>query len=297
MSKLTIKTLKIAPNNANVAVIIPDIEYDYINTPTNIRVKLLDEKYIFKENACFIKLDANTEQFISGLSDKVLTFNKISDTELYIEIGDEPDFDFISIFLESLLIPTEDTEPEIDAFIISPEFIREQSNISSNIQDKFLQAALREVTDIDYRSLVGTKMLRKLKKLINDESIYNTDNIYYKNLLEYSKYYLVNMVTHRILPICNVKIDNMGAYQTSDEHVEALDTKEMFKMSNYYLQRADYYKKLIQEYMIKVKDMLPEIGELEQSVKANTKSMSSTGIWLGGKRGRIGSPIKYIYNC
>lgn len=36
-----------------------------------------------------------------------------------------------------------------EIYLISPNFVRTNTNVSSNIQDKFLQSAIREATDIN----------------------------------------------------------------------------------------------------------------------------------------------------
>lgn len=296
MAKLHIKKLQVLPGNVNVALVLPEVDYDFITLPITFSVKLLDETYRFKDagNFCRVYANLNEEVYTTALTDKIVPFNKIDDANLTITLTEElEDYDFVNIYLEADEIPTEDNRPEPDAYIVSPEFIRSQSNISSNIQDKFLQQALREVTDIDYRSLVGTKMLKKLKCLIYDEKIHEMDNIHYLNLLQYSKYYLLYMVNYRILPVISVKMDNAGAYQTSDEHVEPVSIDDTFKLATYYEQRANYYKKMVQQYIIDNIKSLPEIEECNiNAINANLKSASMTGLWLGGKRGR-----KYIGDC
>lgn len=297
MSKLHIKKLQVLPGNVNVAIILDNNDYDFITLPSTIKVKLIDnEKYRFKDEGNFARLNANKDEEVSitALQDKIIPLNKLDDNNLSIHLTEDlEEYDNLSIFLEADLIPTEDTTPEPDAYIISPEFIRSQSNISSNIQDKFLQQALREVTDIDYRSLVGTKMLKKLKILIDNNQIYNMDNIHYLNLLQYSKYYLLYMVNYRILPVIAVKMDNAGAYQTSDEHVEAIDIDDTFKMASYYEKRANYYKGLVQQYIINNIKSFPEIEEHTiNAINANLTSSSMTGLWLGGKRGKNITNVK-----
>lgn len=181
----------------------------------------------------------------------------------------------------------------MNVFLISPNFIREHSNISANIQDKFLEGSIREVTDIDLRQVVGSCLLDKLKQLITPNASGGRDidlpeYAAYKELLEQAKYYLLYMTVSRILPICSVKIDNMGSFQTDDERIEPLDTADMFQLMNYYQDRASYFLKLLQQFIINNRGAFPELDNSCdcQTIKEHLNTCSHTGLFLGGIRGR-----------
>ena len=69
-----------------------------------------------------------------------------------------------------------------EIYLISPNFVRTNTNVSSNIQDKFLQSAIREATDMDLHELVGSNLLNKLKIIIDKDEINNPENIIYKQI-------------------------------------------------------------------------------------------------------------------
>lgn len=174
-----------------------------------------------------------------------------------------------------------------NVFLISPNFIRTATNLSSNIQDKFLQSAIRESSDIDYQEIVGGNLYNKLKELIDTGEILNLDNIYYKELLDISKYYLAYSVMSRICVISSVKIDNIGANQTSDDRVTPLSMKDVFTMENYYHNKADFYKKRVQQYLWNNRKNFIELDECScNTLKANLYSASHCNITLGGARGK-----------
>ena len=72
-------------------------------------------------------------------------------------------------------------------YLVSPNFIRTVTNVSSNLQDKFLESAIREACDVDYQETVGTSLYNALKEKIADNTILNIENIHYKELLDISK--------------------------------------------------------------------------------------------------------------
>lgn len=174
-----------------------------------------------------------------------------------------------------------------DVILVSENFVRSNTNISSNLQDKFIQSAVREATDVDFEELVGTNLLNKLKELIEKQEVNAPENRIYKKLLDIAKYYLAYCAVARLVVISSVKIDNIGANVTSDNNVQALDFDDVFRLEKYYQNKADVYKKKVQVFLQK---NVNEISELQQNdcrdIKANVYSAASSGLWLGGARGK-----------
>lgn len=180
-----------------------------------------------------------------------------------------------------------------EVLLISPVFIRENSNVSTNIQDKFLLTAIREATNIDFQTVVGTKMINKLKSLVEDGTIKNEENKYYKELLDIAKYYLLFSSIQRIIVIANVKIDNIGVNFTSDENVNTLGMDDMFKIKNYYRSQTDFYENILQGYCCDNYTHLKELGgNCSNKIKSHLNSSASCAVYLGGARGKR---KKYYY--
>lgn len=175
----------------------------------------------------------------------------------------------------------------MDVLLVSPVFIRSVTNISNNLNDKYLQSAIREATDVDYEEIVGSKMLYKLKSLIDTDEIELDENINYKNLLEASKYFLAYSAIARIVVISSVKLDNSGANTAQDEYVNNLELDEIMQLEKYYTNKVDAYRYRLQNYIRKNIKVLPEIeSECCFETPANLTAAASTSIWLGGERGK-----------
>ena len=174
-----------------------------------------------------------------------------------------------------------------DVILVSPEFVRSNTNISSNLQDKFLQSAVRESTDVDFEELVGTNLLNKLKELIEKQEVNAPENRIYKKLLDIAKYYLAYCAVARLVVISSVKIDNIGANVTSDDNVQTLDFDDVFRLEKYYQNKADVYKKKVQVFLQKNVNEIPELQQNDcRGIHANVYSAASSGLWLGGARGK-----------
>lgn len=179
-----------------------------------------------------------------------------------------------------------------NVLLVSPEFIRSTTNISNNLQDKYLHSAIRESTDIDLEEVVGTKMLKKLKELVSTGDIQKEENEIYKDLLDAAKYFLAYSTISRVVVISSAKIDNFGLSQAEDDHIQALDMKEVFQLEKYYTNKADVYRKKLQDFVKKNLSDLPEITDYDcYDTEANLNSAASCSIWLGGARSRSYNPI------
>lgn len=175
-----------------------------------------------------------------------------------------------------------------EAYLISPTFIRERTNVSGNIQDKFLQSAIRETQDINYREIIGDKLLEHILTLKETGEIDNEENIVFKNLVKMSKYYLAYMVIARLTVISGIKIDNVGPSRTSDENIEPIDIQDIFRLEKHYINIADTYCKKIQNYIKENYSLLAKyLTNTCYNTNTNTYSAASCGLWLGGSKGKI----------
>lgn len=174
-----------------------------------------------------------------------------------------------------------------EVLLISPNFVRETTNISSNMQDKFCMAAIREATDVDLEEVVGSKMLSKLKNLVRNGNISDEENSHYKDVLDKAKYFLAYSVVTRLVVISSIKLDNIGANVTSDENAQPLEVDDVFRVEQYYRNKADYYKDKLQRFLHKNISLYPELTSVEWDDKyADLYSSASTSIFLGGARGK-----------
>lgn len=172
-------------------------------------------------------------------------------------------------------------------YIVSPNFIREMTNVSSNLHDKYILSAIREAQDIQYREVVGDKLLNKLLSLIEDKLVEEEGNELYKEIIDMSRYYLAYLAVSRIVVISSLKIDNIGLNRTYDENIQASPINDVFHMEKHYLHIADTYCKRLQNFIkshrTELKEYLTHTCYMQD---ANLKSSATTGLWLGGYKGK-----------
>lgn len=172
-------------------------------------------------------------------------------------------------------------------YLVSANFIRSLTNISNSTQDKFLASAIRETQDIDLTEVLGSKLVKRLCDLVSSGEIVEVENKDYKELLDNTQYFMAYSTVSKLCLITTVKIDNIGVNTTADEKVNPLTLADVFKIENYYTNKADYYKKRLQDYLLANKDKYIELkGCSKYEVNPTLHSAASSPIFLGGARGR-----------
>ena len=177
-----------------------------------------------------------------------------------------------------------------DVLLTSENFVRTNGNISNNINGKYLLPSIREAQEIGLQSVIGTELFEKLKSLVGNGTIKDEVNKAYERLLGIVQFYLLYEVLTRICVISHVKLGNAGLTMAGDEnHLDVLDLKDVFSMEDYYQNKSDFYRKRVQEYCLANKHDLPELSKHKcKEIHANLYSANSSGLWLGGARGKKG---------
>lgn len=177
-------------------------------------------------------------------------------------------------------------------YLTNCEKVKSIVNIDDNIDEKYLATAIKETQDIYLRDILGDLLLDKIISLVEDETISQEANAAYKDLLNQAQYYLAYQAACQVIFIASIKINNFGATQASDEHLTNLNLNDVFKLTDTYQQKADYYKFLLQNYICQNRTKLPEVTMAQMfKIHSNLFSAASSNIWLGGYRGkRIISP-------
>lgn len=174
-----------------------------------------------------------------------------------------------------------------DILFTSPEFIRSVTIVSDNLQDKYILSSIREAQDIDFQQVVGSRLYKKLKALVEDESITLEGMAYYRELLDKAQYFIAYQTLANLTVNSTFKINNVGVNTISDENVQSASLSDTFKLSKYYVDKADHYKMMLQKWLLKYKNKFPELQKQDVSeLSAEVHSAASCNLFLGGARGK-----------
>ena len=175
-----------------------------------------------------------------------------------------------------------------EILLSNEDYVRASANIDNNLQSKYILSALREAQSVGLQQIIGSAMLKKLQNLIASGEILDYGNLAYKNLVDESQLYLAYQTTANLCLITNVKISNGGLQQTSDENLTALNINDSFTLQKHYQDKADFFAKRLQQYIINNIKVLPEISESRcNEMRAELRSAASTSVFLGGARSKV----------
>lgn len=175
-----------------------------------------------------------------------------------------------------------------DILLTSEEFVKSYSNISNNVNGKYLRVAIREAQEIELRGILGSCLLNKLKELVDSGEIELPENGIYKEIIEQCQYFLAYTTVKNLCLTTSYKIDNIGVSQTYDENIQSMSLDDTYNIMEQYARKADYFCGLLQEFLLQRKAFIPELTDSQCScIKANLTNSATGGIWLGGRRGKM----------
>jgi hypothetical protein len=170
-----------------------------------------------------------------------------------------------------------------NVLLISEKILKENTLINNNVGSEYILPAIRAAQDMGVQNIIGTQLFNKLKSLISDGSIKQTENEAYKVLLDdYIVPYLEWKVMSDIqLPLA-FKMRNSGITQTNNEHQTNTVMKDAQTLSTFYDQKATFYSHRLSDYLLANQDLYPEYLTWNNisDMKANAGAYN-TGIYLG----------------
>ena len=175
-----------------------------------------------------------------------------------------------------------------DILFTTADFIRSVTIVSDNLQDKYILSSIREAQDIEFQQVVGTRLYNRLKLMVEDETILLDYNEHYRELLDKAQYFIAYQTLANLTVNSTYKINNIGLNTISDDNVTTPSLSDTFKLSRYYTDKADHYKMMLQNWLLKNKSYFPELLKSDISeLSANVHSAASCNVFLGGARGKV----------
>lgn len=177
----------------------------------------------------------------------------------------------------------------VDILLISEDTVKTHSNLNDNVWGKNLLPAIREAQDIYLQQIIGTCLYKKLLNLVDNGDIAETEYAPYKDLLDDKiQDFLLYRTLANIIPILSPKLTNFGASISTDEKLVGISEKDMELLVNYYIDRANFYGRRIQTFLLAHRSTFPELDccNCEGDIKPHLDDSARSPIWTGGFRGR-----------
>lgn len=177
-----------------------------------------------------------------------------------------------------------------EILLSSEKYIKTTTAISDNVSGKHLLPALREAQEVGLRGIVGDCLLSKLKEVAaaSDEEKAKPENKPYLDLIREAQYYLAYKTLVEVANSVTYKVANSGVVKTPDENVQPAGQDDLAKQQYYYQAKADSACNRLQTWILQNAASFPELRPCDcRAIRANLVSAASSGIFLGGARGKI----------
>ena len=171
--------------------------------------------------------------------------------------------------------------------LISEDTVKTHSNLNDNVWGKNLLPAIREAQDIYLQQIIGTCLYRRLMDLVDSGDIQETEYAPYKDLLDDKiTDFLLYRTLANIIPILSPKLTNFGASISQDEKLVGLSQKDMELLVNYYIDRANFYGRRLQKFLLANRAQFPELDccGCDGDIKPYLDDSARSPLWLGGLR-------------
>ena len=175
-----------------------------------------------------------------------------------------------------------------NVLLTNATYIKSLTNISDNVSEKYMFPSINESQEIDLKHVIGEALLEKLKQLVVNQTINDPENEIYKQLLQNCQFFIAYSVIAKLTMTLSYKLDNCGTYRTADENLTYSSMRDVQTMEEYYQNKADFFKLEVQNFCINNCSKLPELTQNQiHSIKSNLYSAETSGLFLGGGRGKV----------
>ena len=168
----------------------------------------------------------------------------------------------------------------MEAFFVSPTYIKENTAILSNIEDKEMYPYIRSAQDVYMQEALGTALYNRLKEGVTDymsspvgPNTLDADELV---LLNYARNAVMWYTAYDMLPFIWMKLRNVGLVKQGGENMQSASTSEMSYIQDKLKIKGDFYFNRMQAYLCENSSLFTEYN---------------TGCWGCGDLAANGNPI------
>lgn len=160
---------------------------------------------------------------------------------------------------------------------ISANYIRTNTTIDANVDEKLINQFIDEAEDINIRDVLGDRLYNKIKTDLENNTltgVYQTlvDDYICKATAYWCMYYL--------LPFINYKLTNKNIAEKSSDHSDATELKNVQFLMTEVRNKAEYYLQRITIYLQKNYANIPELIPIDYKDEAPRNDNYFGGIYL-----------------
>lgn len=175
----------------------------------------------------------------------------------------------------------------MDIMLISPNTIKSLGELSANVDDTYLGAAIRVAQEVYLTDAVGTELVEKLKDLVEKkingqaDGIDATENIAYRTLLdEYIKYVLVYKSLEETALRTALKIRSLNTVRNSDTNSQPAELDDVKYLIDHFRTYFNHWLNRTTEFLCENKEAITEAKVECDKCKQKSK-FGNINLYLG----------------
>jgi len=168
-----------------------------------------------------------------------------------------------------------------DILFISQSFLKENTQVSDNVDVKYIRESILWSQDSQIQPILGTTLYRKLQTDIQASSLTGV----YKTLVDdYIQVCLKHYVTAECLQMAHYKITNKGLQIQDSEQSQPASSTRLDKLVEKEQNKGDWYRQRLIDYLCEYTSLYPEYENPDSGVDMiqPTRDNYRTTIYLGG---------------
>lgn len=171
----------------------------------------------------------------------------------------------------------------MEVLLISTQFIKDNSVIDNNIDDKIIANTIMFVQESTMQEILGTKLL---DKITSDVEADNLSGIYKTLTDDYIRWTLLYYTVAELLEPLQFRITNKGVVtKDSESRSTTVSSNFIYKLKDSYLQKAEYYSEKTKKFLIKNYNTIPELINTDITDVRALKDRNTAGVLLyNGKK-------------
>ena len=166
-------------------------------------------------------------------------------------------------------------------FLITSEELKSSGAVNQNLEDIYIEEAIKEAQDVYLREIIGDNLYNTLQ----NHTPQAEPDIYDELIEDYVKYYLKYKTLSIVCFIVNFKIRNIGIAQQFSNEVNTATMEDTKSVMNYYNQQADFYANRLTKFL-QTND-IPEYKCSSNQITEPNELHPVSSIYLGNSKKRF----------
>ena len=169
----------------------------------------------------------------------------------------------------------------VKALFISVSELKKKSIIDGNVDSDKIVQYIEIAQDMHIQNYLGGGLYRSIQNMIVNDTLNDSANVNYKNLLEsYIKPMLIWYTQAEYLPYSMFQVSNGGLFKHTSENSETVSREDMEYLVQKARNNAEFYTKRFLDYMCENSNKFTEYNNNSSPDMYPDKDVNYSGGWF-----------------